>query len=149
MPAIIRRGVINMEQRTIFITKSDMKQLRSLLEAAENSLRRDQENLKQLEDELDRAEVVAEAQLPHDVVTMNSRVVVEDLDTARISEYELVFPRNSDMSRSRISVLAPIGTALLGYRTGDIIEWEVPAGRKRLKIIQVTYQPEAAGDVAC
>jgi regulator of nucleoside diphosphate kinase len=148
VPAIIRRGVINMEQRTIFVTRSDMKQLRSLLEAAENSLRRDQENLKQLEEELDRAEVVAEAQLPNDVVTMNSRVVVEDLGTGRISEYEIVFPRNSDLSRGRISVLAPIGTALLGYRTGDIIEWEVPVGKKRFKIVRVSYQPEAAGNVA-
>jgi regulator of nucleoside diphosphate kinase len=101
--------------------------------------------LTQFEAELDRAEVLAEDELPGDVVTMNSRVVVEDIDTGRISEYELVFPWDSDVSRGRISVLAPLGIALLGYRTGDIIDREMPSGKKRFKIVRVTGQPEASG----
>jgi regulator of nucleoside diphosphate kinase len=137
-----------MEQRSIYITEADMKRLRGLLEYAADSLRRDQDNLKQLEEELDRAEIARGGRIPPDVVTMHSRVLVQDLDSGTETEYELVFPREADISAGRISVLAPVGTALLGYREGDVVEWEVPAGRRRLKIVRVSYQPEAAGEVA-
>jgi regulator of nucleoside diphosphate kinase len=60
--------------------------------------------------------------------------------------YTLVFPRDADTATGKISVLAPIGTAILGYRVGDMIEWQVPAGKRKLKIEEVIYQPEAAGD---
>jgi len=136
------------KHRKIYITESDMKRLRDLLEAAAGTLRRDSDNLRRLEEELDRAEIVRQEDLPSDAVTMNSRVLVEDIDCAVRTAYELVYPRNADISRGKISVLAPIGTALLGYREGDSIEWEVPAGKRRLKILRVEYQPEAAGEVA-
>ncbi len=81
-----------------------------------------------------------------DVVTMNSQARVRDLNSNEEMVFTLVFPAEVDYVRGRLSVIAPIGTALLGYRAGDTVEWKVPAGIRRLKIEQVLYQPEAAGD---
>jgi regulator of nucleoside diphosphate kinase len=60
--------------------------------------------------------------------------------------YTLVFPSEANFDEGKISVLAPVGTAMLGYRVGDSIEWEVPSGRRRLKVEELIYQPEASGD---
>jgi len=77
---------------------------------------------------------------------MHSRVLVRDLNSGIESSYTPVFPQDADIAQGKISILAPIATALLGYREGDEIEWPTPGGRRRLKIIKVLYQPEAAGD---
>jgi regulator of nucleoside diphosphate kinase len=99
-----------------------------------------------LEEELDRAEVVRPEAIPHDVVTMNSEVRLQDMDSGSVQRYKLVFPNQFRCDNS-VSVLAPIGTAMLGYRVGDVIEWRVPKGIRRLKVLKVIYQPEAAGVV--
>ncbi len=75
---------------------------------------------------------------------MNSKVRLRDMDTRKEAIYTLVYPAHADAAHNKISVLAPIGTAPIGYRVGDIITWEVPAGLKRLKVVEVIYQPEAA-----
>jgi regulator of nucleoside diphosphate kinase len=93
---------------------------------------------------LDRAEIVEPEAIPRDVVTMNSEVRLKDLDSAEVKVYRLVFPTRT-RPENGISVLAPIGTAMLGYRVGDVIEWRVPRGVRRLKVLEVIYQPEAAG----
>jgi regulator of nucleoside diphosphate kinase len=77
---------------------------------------------------------------------MNSRVRLLDLDTRIAVEYTLVYPGESDLAKGKISVLAPVGAAMIGYREGDEIEWNVPGGRRRFKVEAVLYQPEAAGD---
>ncbi len=101
----------------------------------------------QLELELDRAVVVPQDQIPPDVVTMRSRILFEDLETGRRREATLVYPEESDVDQSRISILAPVGVAVLGLKVGDTIEWPLPnARRARLRIVEVLYQPEAAGD---
>jgi len=79
---------------------------------------------------------------------MKSRVRVLDLDDICELEYTIVYPHEADYANGKISVLAPIGTALLGYREGDTVEWQVPGGRRRLKIDAVIYQPEASGNFA-
>jgi regulator of nucleoside diphosphate kinase len=107
---------------------------------------RDREHLEMLAQELDRAEIVRSRDIPADTVTMHSHVLVRDLDTGRESTYTLAFPSDADIAKGKISILAPIATALLGYREGDEIEWPTPGGRRRLNVIQVLYQPEAAGD---
>jgi Transcription elongation factor, GreA/GreB, C-term len=81
-----------------------------------------------------------------DAVTMHSRVLVRDLNSGIESSYTPVFPQDADIAQSKISILVPIATVLLGYRGGDEIEWPTPGGRRRLKIVKVLYQPEAAGD---
>ncbi len=134
-----------LEERAIFITESDRKTLGRILDLERKSLRADQQNLEMLEKELDRAEVVGPSEVPPDVVTLGSRVRIRDLVSGEVAIYTLVFPKDADISRNRISVLAPIGTAILGYSTGDVIEWKVPSGTRRLRIEEVLYQPEAAG----
>jgi len=78
---------------------------------------------------------------------MNSRIRVRDLASGGRDDVPMVFPGDADIERNKISILAPIGTALLGYRVGDIVEWEAPAGLKRMRIEEILYQPEAAGDL--
>jgi regulator of nucleoside diphosphate kinase len=133
-----------MKNRTILVTEQDMERLRALLRSAGAIVSKDWEHLRVLKEELDRAQIVGSDEIPKDVVTMNSRVRLKDLDSGRESIYVLVFPREADVARGRISVLAPIGTAIIGYRTGDVIVWPVPGGEKRLEVQDVLYQPEAA-----
>ena len=75
---------------------------------------------------------------------MNSRVRVKDLNDGREITYQIVYPAHADIARNRISVLAPIGTGLLGYTAGTTLEWRVPAGMRRLRILAVESQPEEA-----
>lgn len=128
----------------IYITDADYEKLRRLVEGRRAAHSMDRENLERLEEELDRAEVVDAADIPHDVVTMNSEVRLLDVDSGETKVYRLVFPAQYRTGNS-ISVLAPVGMAMLGYRVGDVIEWPVPKGVRRLKIVEVLYQPEASG----
>jgi regulator of nucleoside diphosphate kinase len=77
---------------------------------------------------------------------MNSRVKLVDLESDETMEYTLVFPQDADLAEGKISVLAPIGTAMLGYRVGDVFSWQVPSGERRIRVEAILYQPEAAGD---
>jgi len=131
--------------REIYITENDLEDLYDLLQSGTAGSARDQKNVEELEAELDRAHVVDAKKMPADVITLNSRAVLRDLDTNEEMTYTLVFPGQAKLEEGRISVLAPIGTAMLGYRVGDVIEWKVPAGIRRLKVEKLLYQPEAAG----
>ncbi len=135
-----------MEEYTIHITEYDLKRLRELVQDAKRLGRRGNAYLDSLEAELSRAQVVAPTEIPPVVVTLNSRACLVDLDTSEEMVYTLVFPQDEGMSQSKISVLAPIGTAILGYRVGDTFTWPVPDGVRRLQVKQVLYQPEASGD---
>lgn len=137
-----------MKERTLFVTQEDMQRLSDLVDSAERMSSRDLQHLQMLKEELQAAEIVSSDQIPPDVVTMNSRVRLKDLDSGRESIYVLVFPRDADVAQGRISVLAPIGTAIIGYRAGDVIVWSVPAGERRIKLEEILYQPEAAGHAA-
>ena len=121
-------------QRTIHITEPDMKKLAALLESWRPAREVDREHARILAEELERAQLVETSEARADVITMNSRVTVTDLDSGREHAYTIVFPRDADVSKGRISVLAPIGTALLGYAEGDEIEWNVPGGIRRFRI---------------
>src|SRR5690242_18042948 len=134
-----------MNMRTIQITERDMGTLRELLAAGSIAQSRDQSHLEMLRRELDHADVVHPNDIPPDVITMHSHVAIRDLNTGKQAAYELVLPAEADIDQNRISVLAPIGTALLGYRKRDIVEWPVPGGVRRLKVEDVLFQPEAAG----
>jgi regulator of nucleoside diphosphate kinase len=127
----------------IFITETDFERLRRLVDGRRAASLSNLESMDSLEQELDRAEVVESHAIPPDVVTMNSQVRLRDLDSGEEKVYRLVFP-GPFRGDNTVSILAPIGTALLGYRVGDVIEWPVPKGVRRLKILEVLYQPEAA-----
>jgi regulator of nucleoside diphosphate kinase len=121
--------------------------LRELINvAAEFGDKRTLQYLDELSDELDQADLVRPEEIPNDVITMNSTFRLQNLDNGEEAVYTLVFPADADSLRGKISVLAPIGTAVLGYRVGDTVEWDVPAGLKRLTVKEIVYQPEAAGD---
>lgn len=132
--------MVNTVKRTIYITRSDMTRLRTLIAAAKDT----RDDLSSLRAELDHAHVVDPGDIPADVITMNSQARLRDLEDGEVTTYTLVFPENANIEQHRISVLAPIGTAMLGQREGDEFEWEVPAGQVRLKVAKVLYQPEAA-----
>jgi len=130
-----------MSTRDIYITEADMKRLRPLVEEMKNS----RDDLRMLQRELGRAHIVAPEEVPPDVVTMNSKVQIRDVAADELTTYTLVFPEQANIELNRISVIAPIGTAMLGQRVGDEFEWQVPAGPVRLRVEEVLYQPEAAG----
>jgi regulator of nucleoside diphosphate kinase len=128
----------------IYITNDDSDRLRRLIAGRRGANSIDHEYLDVLEQELDRAEVVDPEAIPRNVVTMNSEVRLKDLDSGETRIYRLVFP-NQTRTENSISVLAPIGTAMLGYRVGNVIKWRVPKGIRRLKVLEIIHQPEAAG----
>lgn len=134
-----------MTERSIYITAFDRDRLKRFLQRTDLHNHPDKKNLKALESELARAIIVEPKAVPPTVVTMNSRVRFKDLESGEEVVYTVVFPEESDAAHGKISVVAPIGTALLGYKAGDIVEWAVPAGRRRFQITDVLYQPEAAG----
>lgn len=126
----------------ITVTRFDLERLERLLDRVGGG-----GNLDLLKQELDRAEVVEPEDVPPDVVTMNSRVRVRDEASGEESEFQLVFPAAADAEKGAVSILAPIGSALLGLRVGAVIEWPVPDGRaRRIRVVALPYQPEAAGD---
>jgi regulator of nucleoside diphosphate kinase len=133
------------DHRDISITKFDLKRLSELVRSIAVH-GKDHTHLASLVKELDRAHVVDPSEIPSDVVTMNSKVRLKDLENSKERVCTLVFPSEANILQNKISILAPVGTALLGYRTGDTIEWPVPAGVRTLKIEEVLYQPEAEGN---
>ena len=131
---------------SIYVTEPDYQRLSGLIQITRERNGVDREYLNKLEAELDRAEIVDPQHVPADVITMRSKVRLKDLVSGESNTYSLVFPTEANFSEGKISVLAPIGTAILGYKRGDTIEWPVPSGVRRLKIDEILYQPEAAGN---
>jgi len=125
------------------VDESDARRLRGLLAVHGEASVRDEEHLRQLEMELERATVLESADVPSDVITLQSRVEVLDLVTGQRNQYRLVLPSNARVASNRISVLAPLGTALLGYREGDEVSWRMPGGVRRL-LVERVRQPSAA-----
>ena len=99
-----------------------------------------------LEDELQYADVVSSDDIPPYVVTMRSTIKVKDLDTEEEKVYSIVFPSEANFDKGKISILAPLATALLGYKCGETVEFDAPARRRRLQILEILYQPESSGD---
>lgn len=130
-----------MRDQPIIIAAPDAARLRGLL-AVRAAAARDQTHLQALAMELERALVLDTNEVPPHVITMHARAKVLDLASGVRNEWTLVFPAEADLSAHRISVLAPLGTGLLGYREGDELEWKVPGGLRRLRVEKVR-QPEA------
>jgi regulator of nucleoside diphosphate kinase len=125
----------------IYLTQNDADRLLKLVESQPGK------RFEKLESELVRAKVVPRDQIPGDVVTMNSRVVFENETTRERREVTLVYPSSADIDAGKISILVPVGSALLGLRVGQSIDWELPGGEKqRFRIVDVPFQPEAAGE---
>lgn len=134
-----------MAERTVFVTNYYYKRLELLLDAMNSVPQNRRDDLSCLEAELELCKVVTPDEIPANVVTLNSRVKYLDLDSQQERIMTLVFPSNADISAGRISVTTPIGAAILGYAEGDVVEWKGFSGRKAIRIEEVLYQPEAAG----
>ena len=133
----------NMKNRNIIITAADHAELDNVITFTGKVSERARGELHALEGELRRAEIVTPEAIPSDVITMNSRAELLDLETNEVMQFTLVLPRDAKIDEGKISVLAPLGTAMLGYRVGDEFEWHVPYGVRRLKVTNVYCQPEA------
>ncbi len=135
-----------MRQGTIFITRQDRDRLKNLILKIFNERSRDMAHLSDLGEELERGEIVESRVMPHAVITMNSRFRLKDLESGEVHTYTLVYPDEANVDEDKISVLAPIGTAMLGYKIGDTVEWMTPGGLRRFRVEELLYQPESAGD---
>lgn len=136
------QGELAEAEDTIVLARADHERLRALVEgsASDSSLR---EAVQSLEGELDRAVVVDTADVPADVITLDSWARLLDLDSERETLVSPVLPSKANADAGRLSVLAPLGMAVLGYGAGDTIEWRVPGGLRRLRVIEVMFQPGA------
>ncbi len=141
-----------MKPDTIRLSQSDHERLRLLLSRAA-AADRGRIAPHPLWAELVRAEILPPDRIPADVVTMHSRIRVQDLDSNEVDEYVLTFPAQADAGQRRLSVLAPIGTAILGFAEGDELAWETPGGIRRIRILRVqqprdTIEAPASGPAA-
>ncbi|KFJ90711.1 nucleoside diphosphate kinase regulator [Pseudomonas sp. GD03721] len=127
---------------TITITRLDMQRLERLLD----SLDEFGPGAEALQAELDRAEVVGHDEVPAGVVTMNSRVHCREESSGKDYHLTLVYPEDAG-GEGKVSILAPVGCALLGLSVGQHIDWPAPGGKQlKLTLLEVEYQPEAAGE---
>lgn len=123
--------------KTIFITHEDYLQIKAIIDMPPGDGRKSCGQLAELQQELDRAVLVKVWEIPPGVVTINSRVHVLDLDTSETEEWILTMPDQADPDQRRLSILAPIGTAILGFSEGDVIEWKTPGRARRIKLERV------------
>ena len=125
--------------RKIYITSLDKNRLLEVISKHEYINNR--QNIKDLEAEINRADVTNPEEVPVNVITMNTKVLLLIGDTEEV--ISLVYPNESDISNNKVSILSPIGTAILGYSEGSIIEWKVPNGITQIEVKKILFQPEA------
>jgi regulator of nucleoside diphosphate kinase len=131
------------DKPNIIVSSQDLKRLEVLLGSLSNTFPEEDA----LRAELDRADIVAPEKMPPSLVTMNSKVRVAIQPSGKEFELTLVYPKDMDASPGKISILAPVGSALLGLSIGQEIEWSVPGGSMiRVRIVEILYQPERAGE---
>ncbi len=125
----------------IVVTSHDLQRLHQLIRNSQSAA------VDRLDEELARARVVPPGEVAHDVVTMNSEVEFEDVISGTQRRIRLVYPEAADAANGRISILSPLGSALLGLRVGQEFDWMMPNGKRRVRVVNVPYQPEAGGDL--
>jgi regulator of nucleoside diphosphate kinase len=145
MDQAVLEEIIMSREMAIYTTDIDREQLGHLIDRVRNQGQKgDFFYINKLQKKLESAESVASKQIPPDVVTMESQVRLKDLDTGKVQVYSIVFPSEANYDQGKISILAPIATALLGNKCGDTVEVQAPSRVRRLKIEKILYQPESA-----
>ncbi|WP_299578978.1 GreA/GreB family elongation factor [uncultured Sunxiuqinia sp.] len=132
--------------KQITITELDFARLSKLTLSEKKLQAIEVRNLPFLTEEINRAAKVESKAIASDYVTMNSKVEVLDPDTKRVMTFQLVYPEEANLKNGKISVLSPMGSALLGYKAGDTISFNVPKGIKKMEIKSILYQPESQGE---
>lgn len=128
---------------TLRITANDRQRLRELVSSVIQSQPRLRETLQPLQTELERAEVLERWNIPATTVVMGSRVEIEDVESGEVDAYTLVYPEQADIATGRLSILAPIGTAIIGFSAGDTFTWKTPGGPRQLRLRKVEAPAEA------
>ena len=136
-----------MRNREMLITHGDHRRLRSVVNQRHSLDGGEIHDLAALRERLHGARVVDRSHIPSNVVTMNSQVVLRNIDSGDRLTCTLTYPREERASPRHVSVTRPLGTAMLGKRVGQIIRWPGAGRERRLRIQSILYQPEAAGDM--
>lgn len=132
----------------IILSKLDYNRIYNSINKAEKTSAISEQEALALSKELEKAIVVEPQEIPNDVVTMNSTVKITFAKTGKQTELKIVYPQEADINKNLISIFSPIAAALIGYKVGDSIEWIVPSGPTSIRIDEIVYQPEAAGEFA-
>lgn len=132
--------------KKVTLTKNDYTRIYKAITDAKNSKTINSNEAEKLLSELSKAEIVTSEKIDKDVVTMNSEVKLFFENTQKEQSFKIVYPQDANLKENKISIFSPIATALIGYKIGDEIEWIVPGGMTKIKIEDLIYQPEAAGD---
>jgi len=133
-------------ERNTRITERDAARLARIVE---NLLRRTsaiENGAEALHDALDAARIVPSVEIDADIVTMNTEVTIEDSASGEERLVRLVYPEQADAGKGHVSVLSPLGNAILGARTGDSVSFATPVGERRVRVGRIRFQPEAAGE---
>lgn len=122
----------NKERNPVVITEEDYNLLKPLVSGSSG-----ENDDMTLAHELNRAVIVKKENFPPDAVRLNSKVAILDLETQKVKEFTVVMPNNADIRQNKVSVLTPMGTALIGFRKSEEVMWKLPAGMKRFRILNV------------
>jgi regulator of nucleoside diphosphate kinase len=132
--------------KNLIMSQLDASRIRQLVAHRNGNDAFSGSDVNKLLQEINQAKLVEPKKVPSDVITMNSIVKIKNVKLNKSFTIHLVYPSLANTKEGKISIFAPIATALLGYRQGDRIEWEIPAGKTELLIEEIIYQPESAGD---
>jgi regulator of nucleoside diphosphate kinase len=127
-------------RNSLILRKDDYEIIQSYLKTGPHKHSFDRKNVEELKVELKKAKLVSPDKFPGDVVSLNSKVKVRENQNDTILEFILVTPDKADIKERKISVMAPIGTALIGFRKGQEVKWQVPSGKKTFTIMEVSNQ---------
>ena len=130
----------------IIINRLDYARIKKCINDARQFKSITDSEVQKLVNELESAVIMEPEAIPANVVTMNSIVTVSFSNNNKQVQFQIVYPDQDNFRENKISIFSPIATALIGYKVGDEIEWIVPAGLTKMKIEEIIYQPEAAGD---
>jgi regulator of nucleoside diphosphate kinase len=132
--------------KEIIINSLDATRIRQRISRIKNGNAYSVNDIQRLVGELNRAKQADPGQIPADVITMHSIVKIKYISNDKTFTMQLVYPEEANIQENKISIFAPIAMALLGYKKGDIVNWPTPGGKIKIKIEDILYQPEAAGD---
>jgi regulator of nucleoside diphosphate kinase len=136
---VITRG--SRAKPTVTLSAEDYERLSALAHAARKRM---PDLADELADEIGRARVLAKGKHPEHIVCMNSEVEFRDDTTGRVQRVTLVYPEEADISQRKVSVLTPVGTALIGLRNGHSITWETPNGEVRQLTVLSVREPQTS-----
>ncbi len=139
------REVEHTRGQGVCITKLDLDRLSRYISINDSRESRDSNHLVFLGDKIRKAKIVDLNRIAPEVITMNSQVGLKDIDTDSEMYVTLVFPDDSNIEQGKLSVLSPIGTAILGHSQGNVIEWQGPSAVRRIQIMKVAHRPEVVG----